>query len=393
MWGVAAYGLFMVLFQALIIRQITLSYYRRDDDFYRPTRRYYRPVPKVLPGETLDQVLGLTSIVDEESGKLLPGKTRANAVILILCRNSDISGIVHSIKQFEKVFNRRYLYPYVYLNDVPFTGEFKERVKQLSKATVEFGLIPHEHWSIPPWIDNAKVHRTLHSMKKVIYGSLLSYRHMCRFNSGFFYHHPLVQGYTWYWRVEPEVNFYTYLPYDPFKWMEQNDKIYGFTIMMKEFKLTVPSLWASTRQYFVGEGKKDVHPDAAFRMLLGSYKSTPANDSMPPSVLLETPAGANYNLCHFWSNFEIARFDFYRSPAYEHFFSHLDRKGLGFFYERWGDAPVHTLALAFLVSAEKLHFFEDIGYFHPGGRNCPVTDEGQLMMVADGGGKDFVNPR
>ena len=30
----------------------------------------------------------------------------------------------------------------------------------------------------------------------------LSYRNMCRFNSGFFYHHDLLQKYRYYWRVE-----------------------------------------------------------------------------------------------------------------------------------------------------------------------------------------------
>jgi len=33
-----------------------------------------------------------------------------------------------------------------------------------------------------------------------------------------------------------------------------------------------------------------------------------------------------------WSNFEIADLDFWRSEAYEKFFTHLDRNG-GFYYE------------------------------------------------------------
>lgn len=46
--------------------------------------------------------------------------------------------------------------------------------------------------------------------------------------------------------------------------------------------------------------------------------------------------GETYNGCHYWSNFEIARVDFWRSEAYRAYFKHLDRAG-GFFYERWGD--------------------------------------------------------
>lgn len=34
-----------------------------------------------------------------------------------------------------------------------------------------------------------------------------------------------------------------------------------------------------------------------------------------------------YNLCHFWSNFEIADLRFWRSQVYEDFFNYLDATG------------------------------------------------------------------
>ena len=43
-------------------------------------------------------------------------------------------------------------------------------------------------------------------------------------------------------------------------------------------------------------------------------------------------AGDSYNLCHFWSNFEIASMDFWRGEAYSKFFEYLDSTG-GFYYE------------------------------------------------------------
>lgn len=36
-------------------------------------------------------------------------------------------------------------------------------------------------------------------------GWMISYRHMCRWNSGFFYKHPRLKDFEWYWRVEPDV--------------------------------------------------------------------------------------------------------------------------------------------------------------------------------------------
>lgn len=38
-------------------------------------------------------------------------------------------------------------------------------------------------------------------------GWMLSYRNMCRWNSGFFYKHPRLLDYDFYWRVEPDVGY------------------------------------------------------------------------------------------------------------------------------------------------------------------------------------------
>jgi alpha 1,2-mannosyltransferase len=74
--------------------------------------------------------------------------------------------------------------------------------------------------------------------------------------------------------------------------------------------------------------------------------------------------------CHFWSNFEIADMDFFRSDAYLSFFKHLDQAG-GFFYERWGDAPVHSIGAALLLDKSDFHYFDNVGYFHSPIMHCP----------------------
>lgn len=47
---------------------------------------------------------------------------------------------------------------------------------------------------------------------------------------------------------------------------------------------------------------------------------------------LSDDGGQTYNLCHYWSNFEIADLDFWRGEAYTKFFDYLESKG-GFYYE------------------------------------------------------------
>jgi alpha 1,2-mannosyltransferase len=69
---------------------------------------------------------------------------------------------------------------------------------------VEFGVIPKEHWYQPDSIDEEKATAERDKMvaDNIIYGGSLSYRNMCRFNSGFFFKHPVMEKYRWYWRIE-----------------------------------------------------------------------------------------------------------------------------------------------------------------------------------------------
>ena len=56
------------------------------------------------------------------------------------------------------------------------------------------------------------------------------------------------------------------------------------------------------------------------------------------------------------------------------FFEHLDHAG-GFFYERWGDAPIHSIAAILLLDRSRIHFFDDIGYRHEPFEHCPQADQ------------------
>lgn len=158
-----------------------------------------------------------------------PTERKANATFVILARNGDLNGIANSIKQMEDRFNKQFQYPYVFLNEQPFSDEFKQRVTELTDAQVEFGLIPPEHWYQPESIDETKASASREQMVKnqVIYGGSVPYRNMCRFNSGFFFRQELLQKYKYYWRIEPDVTFFCDLDYDPFLIMQDQNKVYG----------------------------------------------------------------------------------------------------------------------------------------------------------------------
>jgi len=288
----------------------------------------------------------------------LLAQRRANATMVMLVRNAELEGALNSVRQLEDRFNRRHGYPYVFLNDVEFTESFKTRMTNIiaNSSSVAFGVIPKEHWEQPSWIDEAKAtsDRNRLSMAGVKYGDSIPYRNMCRFNSGFFFKHDLLQKYRWYWRIEPNVRYHCDIKTDPFLFMEDNDKVYSFVLTVYEIGATVSSLWKHVRD-FIKKNPEFVVPDSSMGFISDS-------------------GGATYNLCHYWSNFEIADMDFWRGPAYTAFFDYLDSTG-GFYYERWGDAPVHSIAASLFARKDQVHFFEEIGYQHDDWGHCPLMEE------------------
>lgn len=281
--------------------------------------------------------------------------TRPKACFVSLVRNEELQPILDAIEQVETKFNKQFNYPWVFLNDKEFTEDFKTKVTDAVSGEVQFDLIPTEHWSYPEYIDQEKAAAERAKMVSdgVIYGESESYRHMCRFQSGFFWRQEALKEYDWYWRVEPGIKLYCDIPYDIFQWMQDNEKAYGFTITIHEYVRTIESLWDTVRSW---------------------WKANPkyiAKDNLVDFI--SNDGGETYNLCHFWSNFEVANLNLWRSPAYRDFFQYLDETG-NFFYERWGDAPVHSIAAALILPKDKIHYFSDVGYHHIPYDNCPLDN-------------------
>jgi hypothetical protein len=132
--------------------------------------------------------------------------------------------------------------------------------------------------------------------------------------------------------------------------MEQHNKTYGFVIAIKELVETVPNLFRYVSAY---KRQNNFKSKGLWEMFLKEQpqeekpKPVESPQSLPDEVLEMDPVekeelpeidpegmeGESYNMCHFWSNFEIARLDFFRSKEYEDFFNMMDRSG-GFWAER-----------------------------------------------------------
>lgn len=310
------------------------------------------------PQGSLENIAGMLEAHIEEARKTEPLEvvvdkgqgSRENGTFLVLCQNKDIYELLETVQNINDRYNHRYGHDWVFLNDEPFDDFFITGVSMhIPKGKLSFGQVPQEHWGYPEWIDREKAAECMADLeaRNVWKGGSESYRHMCRFFLGFFYDHPLVAQYQYYWRVEPGVKFYCDVEYDVFRFMREHGKKMGFTISMFEYRDTIRTLWDTSQAHFLGEQLPE--------------------DSMARFV---TNDDGSYNLCHFWLNFEIADLSFFQSAQYRRYFAQLDRTG-GFYYERWGDAPVHTLAAAHLLGKNKLWWFGDFGYYHPPYLQCP----------------------
>ncbi|KAJ7453387.1 glycosyltransferase family 15 protein [Mycena latifolia] len=260
--------------------------------------------------------------------------------------DSNLPGVVSSMTQLEDKFNGKFGYPYAFLNEEPFTEEFKRTISALTTASVQFGLIPPEHWYQPLWIDEEKASVARNRMGKV------PYRNMCRFQSGFFFRHELLKPFKYfkyYWR--PDVKFFCDVDFDPFLFIEGEDKKYAFTLALHEYKKTIRSLWRHVKG-FMDANPELISPDNALGMLVDRTRTY-------------------YDRCHFWSSFEIADMELWRSEPYRRFFEYLDSKS-GFYYDRWGDAPVHTLGAALFTRKDQIHFLDEMGYAHVPFEHCPA---------------------
>ncbi|KAL4918393.1 glycolipid 2-alpha-mannosyltransferase-domain-containing protein [Aspergillus aurantiobrunneus] len=285
---------------------------------------------------------------------------RTNAVIISLVRNEELDELISTIRDLERTWNHKFNYPYIFFNDKPFTAEFKKRTQAETKAKCQYEQVPKEHWDVPNWIDMDLFKESAELLKEqgLQYADKVSYHQMCRWNSGMFYKHPALEKYRYYWRIEPKVQFFCDVDYDVFRFMEDGNKTYGFTINLFDAPESIPTLWPTTQE-FLAANPSYLSDNNMMEWL--------TDDRLRPE---HTRDAHGYSTCHFWSNFEVGDMDFFRGNEYSAYFDYLDHAG-GFFYERWGDAPVHSIGVGLFADAARVHWFRDIGYRHIPYFNCP----------------------
>lgn len=289
-----------------------------------------------------------------------------------LCRNSDLYDMVETIINYTSRIKQIDSYDWVFLNDKPFSTEFIDLITAVVPGTPKFGLIDDKDWSMPSHIDQSIVESNIDKILSdpegpYPYADSFSYRNMCRYMSGGFQWHPLLLDYTHFWRVEPGVRLYcdTTVP---------EETKYSFTISMIEYPKTVVTLMDSVIEGLESLNKTHLLSAEADNLSRFVYDSS-----------------RGYTMCHFWTNFEIGSLDVLRSETYMDLFRFLDQKG-GFYYERWGDAPVRTILLSLLLPPGDITRLHDWAYQHEPYVQCPQSvDKRCALRCSCDPGLDFTD--
>ncbi|KAM3077537.1 hypothetical protein ACMFMG_006875 [Clarireedia jacksonii] len=171
------------------------------------------------------------------------------------------------------------------------------------------------------------------------------------------------------WNRKYQVHYFCDINYDIFRFMRDNRLKYGFNMNILDDARSFPSLWPRTLSFM------RTHP----QLLHPSFNL---------SWLLDPRLAHSYNNCQYFSNFEIGSLAFWRSPGPSAYFDWLDRAG-GFYYERFGDAPVHTLSVGLFAERREVWYFADVGYMHGINRFCPRGREGSCACEATGVDEGF----
>ena len=161
----------------------------------------------------------------------------------------------------------------------------------------------------------------------------LGYRHMCRFQSKLVFEQPILQGVEWYWRLDDDSELHREVGYDVFRHMESEGYLYGYIHITRDAPQCVVGLWENTAKFIQDN----------------DIQTFWTEEWLSPYM--------------FYNNFEICRVDFWRNSMGKKYLDFIDKIG-GHYTQRWGDAPVHSLAVTMFIPQEKVHQFSDIAYRH-----------------------------
>ena len=271
------------------------------------------------------------------------GNIKAAIFYLVRSKPKDIADLKRSLSLLDVNFNNQFNYPVIVFHE-DFTETLMEDIREATRSNLQFEIVKFE---IPSFLNKDEVPEFVYAGD---FGFPIGYRHMCRFMSSLVFQHPATKDYDYLWRLDTDSFILDTVDYDVFKFMHDNNYMYGYMYIEKDHPSVVEGLWGITKEYIKAHNIK-------------------------PTFLHKFMSNGEWNRSYYNTNFEISNLDFWRSNEFLNYFNHLDRAG-GIYKYRWGDHVIHLLAISMFMPENKVHKFSDIPYQHQSFVNNYIIDVG-----------------
>jgi alpha 1,2-mannosyltransferase len=120
--------------------------------------------------------------------------------------------------------------------------------------------------------------------------------------------------------------------------MKINSKIYGFVSTIDDDENCIDGLWDFSRNFLLSQTNPVINISDTFF------------NEIPDGLVI-------------YNNFEVSHMSLWKDAMWDKYMNAINEGG-GIYLKRWGDAPIHTIAISFLLTIKQVHAFTDIGYRH-----------------------------
>lgn len=161
------------------------------------------------------------------------------------------------------------------------------------------------------------------------------YRSMCRFFANEWFLRPELDGYDFVMRMDVDSFILSPCRENLFARMDCGKLGYAYRAILKDSPRFCTGLWETADDYFREAG---ITPKARLYRDIRRFRI-------------------------FYTNFEICRLSWFRSPVWQSFFSAIDKAG-GIARHRWGDAPIRYVGVRALMEASEIWQATPLHYQH-----------------------------
>lgn len=257
--------------------------------------------------------------------------TSSLGVIVYLTRVAEIEALQRSMTQLSRLLINQPR-PIVIFH----TGDFDDTAVQQSLAQILGPRTPLGFERVEFTENSAQPQSVLRNIR-------LGYYHMCRFFTLMLPTHPLLTLFQYYWRLDSHSYIFAPAPIrDPFEVMAAERIQYAFSMVNEEGDGYVFGLWSFFRKFL------------ADRCLAESH------------AVRKTQTGwlGGYSFAIIFTNFAVANASLFRDHRLIRAWLHAVNDAGGIYRYRWGDAPIHTLALTQFVPRHDIVRLRYFGYWH-----------------------------